>query len=171
MEVAPVDKGSDRGRRVRGARGERTNFKRDGRLKIWIFLMYVNVTQDLEVEAEAEHQQGVGSQPREWGINTPTPTHTERKGENMQFIYQLSLSLISFVVTLLVYIEWTVICISDFFPGPSTLLIIHRRLGQGPHKPKAGTRWPTTALTEQVSAHIRSAPTLVHIGVSHVIKG
>lgn len=27
----------------------------------------VNVTQYLEVEAEAEHQRGVGSQPREWG--------------------------------------------------------------------------------------------------------
>lgn len=95
VEVAPVDKGSDRGRRVRGARGEHTNFKRDGRLKLWIFLMYVNVTQDLEVEAEAEHQQGVGSQPREWGIHTRTHPHTQtdthtEKGGNMQFIYRLS---------------------------------------------------------------------------------
>lgn len=32
--------------------------------------MRVNVPQDLEVEAEAGHQQEVGSQPREWGINT-----------------------------------------------------------------------------------------------------
>lgn len=33
VEVAPVDKGSDRGRRVRGGRGEHTNFKTDFRLK------------------------------------------------------------------------------------------------------------------------------------------
>lgn len=33
VEVAPVDKGSDRGRRVRGGRGERTNFKTLFRLK------------------------------------------------------------------------------------------------------------------------------------------
>lgn len=53
-----------------------------------MLLMHVNVTQVLEVEAEAEHQQEVGSQPREWGINTHA--HIER-GKNMKFIYQLSL--------------------------------------------------------------------------------
>lgn len=40
--------------------------------------MYVNVTQDLEVGAEAERQQEVGSQPKEWGINTCTHTCVER---------------------------------------------------------------------------------------------
>lgn len=47
-----------------------------------MFLMYVNVTQDLEVEAEAEHQQGVGSQPREWGINT----HTQKGGKHAVYL-------------------------------------------------------------------------------------
>lgn len=108
VEAAPVDKGSDRGRRVRGARGECTNIKADFRCKIWMFLMYVNVTQDLEVEAEAEHQQGVGSQPREWGINT----HTER-GKTCSLSTSL-LSLVSLVVAILVYIQWA-ICISLTF--------------------------------------------------------
>lgn len=93
MEVAPADKGSDRGRRVRGARGERTNFRTETvRRQIWMLLTYVNVTQDLEGEAEAEHQQGVGSQPREWGINT---------------LYQLNL------ISPLVYIQWSVTCFSQ----------------------------------------------------------
>lgn len=70
--------------------------------------MYVNVTQDLEVEAEAEHQQGVGSQPREWGINT----HTER-GKTCSLSTSL-LSLVSLVVAILVYIQWA-ICISLTF--------------------------------------------------------
>lgn len=58
-------------------------------------MMNVNVMQDLEVEAEAEDQQEVGSQPREWGINTHTCIHVER-AKKMQFIYQLTvLRLIS----------------------------------------------------------------------------
>lgn len=35
----------------------------------------MNVTQDLEVEAEAEHQQGTGSQPRAWGMMAAKQTH------------------------------------------------------------------------------------------------
>lgn len=44
----------------------------------WMLLTFVcNVPQDLEVEAEAEHQQEVGSQPRAWGM-VATHVHTHR---------------------------------------------------------------------------------------------
>lgn len=46
------------------------------RLKL-MFDICVNVKQDLEVEAEAEHHQGVGSQPRAWGM-ADTHTHISR---------------------------------------------------------------------------------------------
>ena len=42
-----------------------------------MFDICVNVKQDLEVEAEAEHHQGVGSQPRAWGM-ADTHTHISR---------------------------------------------------------------------------------------------
>lgn len=103
--------------------------------------MHVNVTQDLEVEAEAEHHPEVGSQPREWGINTHT--HIER-GKNMKFIYELSLLSVWASVSLDLHL-W-------LSSGPSILPTIHQRLGKGPHNLKAGIRRPTTALTEQVRA-------------------
>ena len=154
LEVAPADKASDRGRRARGAQGERKHFETNGRLKIWIFLTFVNVLQDLELGAEAERQQAVGSQPREWGINT----HTHRKGENTQYINQLSFILIKsdFICggTFSIYSVDGNLHLSDFFPGPSILPTIRQRLGRGLHKLKPGTWWPTTALTEQVRALI-----------------
>lgn len=44
----------------------------------------VNVMQDLEVEAEAEHQQGAGSQPRAWGT-VATHAHTHSQGFSHNF--------------------------------------------------------------------------------------
>nr|XP_061814143.1 ubiquitin-associated protein 2-like [Nerophis lumbriciformis] len=60
VEVTPVERGSDRGKRAKGGRGEMANSKNDG----------------LVVEAEVKDQQQAGSQLRAWDYTSEAGTGT-----------------------------------------------------------------------------------------------